>query len=129
MTSEQQLDEALKFLLKWNKSGSYLYYKDDDVKKQFDDNRDRLEKHFKNIGIEEPYRSPIIIHLMNARLINYFYSELKDRENALLPHQIKIDRKSTRLNSSHTVISYAVFCLKKKIKKPLNNSSNLETIC
>src|SRR5437588_9731425 len=26
------------------------------------------------------------------------------------------DRKSTRLNSSHTVISYAVFCLKKKIK-------------
>src|SRR5438132_8291745 len=25
-----------------------------------------------------------------------------------------IDRKSTRLNSSHTVISYAVFCLKKK---------------
>src|SRR5436190_7209398 len=29
------------------------------------------------------------------------------------------DRKSTRLNSSHTVISYAVFCLKKKkIKRP-----------
>src|SRR5438034_7835702 len=30
-----------------------------------------------------------------------------------------LDRKSTRLNSSHTVISYAVFCLKKKktIKK------------
>src|SRR5947207_10632491 len=29
-----------------------------------------------------------------------------------------LDRKSTRLNSSHTVISYAVFCLKKK--KPLH---------
>src|SRR5260221_10946707 len=27
---------------------------------------------------------------------------------------ITLDRKSTRLNSSHTVISYAVFCLKKK---------------
>src|SRR5438034_5542048 len=27
------------------------------------------------------------------------------------------DRKSTRLNSSHTVISYAVFCLKKKKKR------------
>src|SRR5438034_8649803 len=26
----------------------------------------------------------------------------------------ELDRKSTRLNSSHTVISYAVFCLKKK---------------
>src|SRR2546426_2291250 len=28
----------------------------------------------------------------------------------------KADRKSTRLNSSHLVISYAVFCLKKKIR-------------
>src|SRR5947207_7607646 len=28
-----------------------------------------------------------------------------------------IDRKSTRLNSSHTVISYAVFCLKKKKRR------------
>src|SRR2546426_4837008 len=33
------------------------------------------------------------------------------------------DRKSTRLNSSHLVISYAVFCLKKK--KKLNRSVNL----
>src|SRR5438034_7942604 len=31
------------------------------------------------------------------------------------------DRKSTRLNSSHTVISYAVFCLKKKKKKKARN--------
>src|SRR3989454_7617740 len=30
----------------------------------------------------------------------------------------KVDRKSTRLNSSHLVISYAVFCLKKKKKTP-----------
>src|SRR5260221_8887388 len=29
-------------------------------------------------------------------------------------HFVNRDRKSTRLNSSHTVISYAVFCLKKK---------------
>src|SRR5688572_31697509 len=29
----------------------------------------------------------------------------------------KLDRKSTRLNSSHSQISYAVFCLKKKKKK------------
>src|SRR5947207_12725633 len=29
-------------------------------------------------------------------------------------HETLQDRKSTRLNSSHTVISYAVFCLKKK---------------
>src|SRR5260221_8764588 len=30
------------------------------------------------------------------------------------PNTARQDRKSTRLNSSHTVISYAVFCLKKK---------------
>src|SRR3712207_6916037 len=30
------------------------------------------------------------------------------------------DRKSTRLNSSHANISYAVFCLKKKKKTPIN---------
>src|SRR5258708_15516095 len=29
----------------------------------------------------------------------------------------RLDRKSTRLNSSHQIISYAVFCLKKKKKK------------
>src|SRR5947207_13787259 len=34
----------------------------------------------------------------------------------------EVDRKSTRLNSSHTVISYAVFCLKKKKKKKNRNS-------
>src|SRR2546426_5359212 len=34
------------------------------------------------------------------------------------------DRKSTRLNSSHLVISYAVFCLKKK--KNINNTRNNE---
>src|SRR5438132_5934639 len=33
------------------------------------------------------------------------------------------DRKSTRLNSSHTVISYAVFCLKKKKKKKKQHMS------
>src|SRR5687768_18344643 len=32
------------------------------------------------------------------------------------------DRKSTRLNSSHGYISYAVFCLKKKKKKKINKN-------
>src|SRR5947207_4480723 len=34
-----------------------------------------------------------------------------------------LDRKSTRLNSSHTVISYAVFCLKKKKNKKTQKST------
>ena len=33
---------------------------------------------------------------------------------------LRLDRKSTRLNSSHLVISYAVFCLKKKKQRCLN---------
>src|SRR5688572_32491561 len=34
-----------------------------------------------------------------------------------------VDRKSTRLNSSHSQISYAVFCLKKKTKKTTQHIS------
>src|SRR5436309_4222461 len=41
-----------------------------------------------------------------------------DRELALdLKPETPVDRKSTRLNSSHVKISYAVFCLKKKKKE------------
>src|SRR2546422_7527405 len=40
----------------------------------------------------------------------------------------EIDRKSTRLNSSHGYISYAVFCLKKKKKKQTNNNLKHEMI-
>src|SRR2546427_9141306 len=39
----------------------------------------------------------------------------------------KTDRKSTRLNSSHSQISYAVFCLKNKKKKSLVRSLNYST--
>src|SRR2546422_11047009 len=46
---------------------------------------------------------------------------------AIDPHRYKLlihgDRKSTRLNSSHGYISYAVFCLKKKKNKKLTHSS------
>src|SRR5690625_6696064 len=40
-----------------------------------------------------------------------------DPASASAPLITSIDRKSTRLNSSHVAISYAVFCLKKKIKE------------
>src|SRR2546427_11361649 len=38
------------------------------------------------------------------------------------------DRKSTRLNSSHSQISYAVFCLKKKIRA-IQNSDHRKFLC
>src|SRR5438105_5863921 len=41
-----------------------------------------------------------------------------DDSAAVEPRQRGADRKSTRLNSSHEWISYAVFCLKKKRKRP-----------
>src|SRR2546427_3643056 len=41
----------------------------------------------------------------------------RSRARPLWPRRTKLDRKSTRLNSSHSQISYAVFCLKKKKKK------------
>src|SRR2546426_6445392 len=40
-----------------------------------------------------------------------------------------VDRKSTRLNSSHLVISYAVFCLKKKKKKNIDETLHSYDIC
>src|SRR5256885_13299383 len=47
----------------------------------------------------------------------FFYNQLTgavDTPERYLDSQARLDRKSTRLNSSHLVISYAVFCLKKK---------------
>src|SRR5690349_23494901 len=41
----------------------------------------------------------------------------REIDDAAVTRVEKIDRKSTRLNSSHVEISYAVFCLKKKKKK------------
>src|SRR5258708_27987426 len=38
--------------------------------------------------------------------------DFEQRDNG--PQTPRVDRKSTRLNSSHQIISYAVFCLKKK---------------
>src|SRR5438105_8422178 len=44
---------------------------------------------------------------------------------AFLLSQLVLDRKSTRLNSSHEWISYAVFCLKKKKKKKKHRKKNI----
>src|SRR5947207_10067612 len=46
---------------------------------------------------------------------------------AAAAHLEALDRKSTRLNSSHTVISYAVFCLKKKKKHTIRDTNNNTT--
>src|SRR5436190_2613410 len=52
-----------------------------------------------------------------ARLVDARRLAGRADEHAGEKERERRDRKSTRLNSSHTVISYAVFCLKKKKKK------------
>src|SRR5438477_6720680 len=49
----------------------------------------------------------------SLRLLDSYKNFLTFRDDRSI---IRLDRKSTRLNSSHMSISYAVFCLKKKIK-------------
>src|SRR5256885_3946673 len=46
-----------------------------------------------------------------------------DGDAAAEPSRAARDRKSTRLNSSHLVTSYAVFCLKKKMKPPRSDAT------
>src|SRR5437773_4655589 len=52
-----------------------------------------------------------------AEALTYFFNASPTNSNNAFVGGSSGDRKSTRLNSSHITISYAVFCLKKKTKK------------
>src|SRR2546430_7977632 len=58
-------------------------------------------------------------------------TDLSSASSAEPPRLMFADRKSTRLNSSHSQISYAVFCLKKKKNSPrcIYRRSLLASIC
>src|SRR3712207_8909167 len=60
--------------------------------------------------VDAPYRD------LGAPLLRYLRELTSDHEVAVsvVMPELVLDRKSTRLNSSHANISYAVFCLKKK---------------
>src|SRR5437588_6186870 len=70
--------------------------------------------------IRRPPRSTLFPYTTLFRSLRHAHRKLGVRkilyagELARIRLGIFLDRKSTRLNSSHTVISYAVFCLKKK---------------
>src|SRR2546430_8186731 len=55
--------------------------------------------------------------IVKTRIPNATYCEPQIGSIGLTEKQAREDRKSTRLNSSHSQISYAVFCLKKKKNK------------
>src|SRR5438045_6701804 len=70
------------------------------------------------------FRSPqtetdVLNHRFNA-IIDSTNRSRRRRMSPVDDQTASRDRKSTRLNSSHLGISYAVFCLKKKKKKKLN---------
>src|SRR5438132_13975619 len=73
--------------------------------------------------IRRPPRSTLFPYRRSSDLSEFFGdicgSGILQATNFAVSIRWIADRKSTRLNSSHTVISYAVFCLKKK-KKPDN---------
>jgi len=72
------------------------------------------------------YARAFLLGRLSEKDLENFRHELRDEPGLssyphpwLMPHfwrfpTVSIDRKSTRLNSSHQIISYAVFCLKKK---------------
>src|SRR5256885_5152832 len=80
--------------------------------------------------IRRPPRSTLFPYTTLFRSIEVFAHEADVRK--MVEHNrgaverlgsVEKDRKSTRLNSSHLVISYAVFCLKKKKAQPYTTTS------
>src|SRR5690606_40984714 len=71
---------------------------------------------------EDKFRTVVAYLAANNNLELEAYKNIEQMEKSLgdvdgnLIVYVKLDRKSTRLNSSHVKISYAVFCLKKKNK-------------
>src|SRR2546427_3257159 len=63
-----------------------------------------------------------VLNLRDSQLFIVGASKVEQSNRALFM-TITADRKSTRLNSSHSQISYAVFCLKKKKKIKTRNKS------
>src|SRR5437879_11179359 len=71
--------------------------------------------------IRRPPRSTLFPYTTLFRSAAPVSDDRHEPRRAALGHRLQLrDRKSTRLNSSHRCISYAVFCLKKKKKKNLN---------
>src|SRR5437588_11660858 len=80
---------------------------------------DELEK-----GVLLSFDHSFVAHqFVKPRLIVLLNNDSEQPRRTAGPVINSLDRKSTRLNSSHTVISYAVFCLKKKKKKTENTTT------
>src|SRR5256885_3748833 len=84
-----------------------------------------LAQHFKNLESFLPLPLPasgLIVYTQDKRVARKL-----GEEGMWLEQECIVDRKSTRLNSSHLVISYAVFCLKKKKENQSNIVATLDS--
>src|SRR5690606_41873266 len=83
---------------------------------------DLLRNQGRNVGFASPFRDfrdlPVE-HLLGVLVEDHLRFVVGDVREEFLHLR---DRKSTRLNSSHVKISYAVFCLKKKNKHNISRS-------
>src|SRR3712207_8830506 len=75
-----------------------------------------LPEHRVPVGLEQ--RQPLVLVAVAGPDQPCVLADAPDR------HPRRADRKSTRLNSSHANISYAVFCLKKKTQPYLSSTSS-----
>src|SRR5437773_8949019 len=74
-----------------------------------------------------PYTTLFRSHLDYNLLFRWFVG--LEMDDPIWNPTVFTDRKSTRLNSSHITISYAVFCLKKKMRAPLCQAQTSECLC
>src|SRR5258708_21367779 len=76
-----------------------------------------------------PYTTLFRSQVAQWQITSLDISSLLAKTSAYLKRSdIKRDRKSTRLNSSHQIISYAVFCLKKKKKMTTNDKNTIKQV-
>src|SRR5688572_26677689 len=87
--------------------GSFLVGRPDRVPGLRDVHRDRL--HLGGHAVERGAEADVLAQVLVAAGV----PELVDHVVGIFARLFSLDRKSTRLNSSHSQISYAVFCLKK----------------
>src|SRR2546422_6115525 len=85
---------------------------------------------FRSHVVGNPPDDPVAVgvahrHVAHCDAITFIQANAAVVERALVEHLVMGDRKSTRLNSSHGYISYAVFCLKKK-KNPLDTHTTCD---
>src|SRR3712207_8399104 len=71
------------------------------------------------LGAAVRYRTKIRIRDIDQAKAREREQLARELHDTVAHHVSGIDRKSTRLNSSHANISYAVFCLKKKTQAPI----------